>query len=651
MSEKHSSSTDSGKPSGQSRDRSFSNASRRGPSGRPQPQPPSFQPHVGGYQALNRPEPNSAPQGFLHGQYQSQQTPFAQGGPYLGGQYTMSPPPAPANIVHQQSGPQYAYPNRPGLHSPDTSIHPQNHLMGYSTNAMLPMMQPHTPVYAYPGQYPEGSSSSSHSFSGSPGVSSTLYSPIHTSPTSHSPLVPQGSSPYAPRYPTPPFVYPAHSFGHSGNTLYPAQHSYGQQYRPTTTVPAEQEGTWWYMPPGAGPPPSSYHDAYLNPYAMYGPATPRDIEYGTSPPSAPSSGPPSTYIMPPHQNPSPFTLTQPHRSPAPDPPPPPIRDPPMRSRSEPGKSDVTPSSPVMGRATGERSAVRRPYHPNPPANRSEWVMWAGNVPSDATHDELWRFFNSSPSPLSSSSVRPLPLPNTSIASVDSVYGGVSSVFLIQRSNCAFINFQSEEHLQAAINHFNGQPLRVSDSRCPRLVCRVRAREDDLKAGVGGQRGSGIHVRWIKDQRQGVQERASATGSPEQSSSERSITTPSTSPSDAAPLMASLSLSSDDEAHVRRIRRPMPHSSSSGSFASTNSSLLSQYFPKRYFILKSLTQFDLDLSVEKGLWATQRHNEGILDQAYRTSKEVYFIFGVNKSGEFYGYARYGTGISIRQTSER
>ena len=52
-----------------------------------------------------------------------------------------------------------------------------------------------------------------------------------------------------------------------------------------------------------------------------------------------------------------------------------------------------------------------------------------------------------------------------------------------------------------------------------------------------------------------------------------------------------------------------------------------------------TQEDLDLSVRTGVWATQKHNEGILDQAYRTSKEVYLIFGVNKSGEFYGYARY------------
>lgn len=44
-------------------------------------------------------------------------------------------------------------------------------------------------------------------------------------------------------------------------------------------------------------------------------------------------------------------------------------------------------------------------------------------------------------------------------------------------------------------------------------------------------------------------------------------------------------------------------------------------------------------MEKCLWATQRHNEGILDQAFRTSKEVYLIFSVNKSGEFYGYAKY------------
>ena len=120
-------------------------------------------------------------------------------------------------------------------------------------------------------------------------------------------------------------------------------------------------------------------------------------------------------------------------------------------------------------------------------------MWAGNVPSDATPDELQDFFNQplpprSPSQ-SGSSTRPL-----------QSYGGVASVFLIARSNCAFINFETEAQLQAATGRFHGQPIRPNDARCPRLVCRIRRRTDDLKAGVGGQRGSAMHVKWIKEQR-------------------------------------------------------------------------------------------------------------------------------------------------------
>jgi hypothetical protein len=50
------------------------------------------------------------------------------------------------------------------------------------------------------------------------------------------------------------------------------------------------------------------------------------------------------------------------------------------------------------------------------------------------------------------------------------------------------------------------------------------------------------------------------------------------------------------------------------------------------------QDDLDLSVQTGVWATQKHNEPVLDRAFRTSKDVFLVFSVNKSGEFYGYAR-------------
>ena len=200
--------------------------------------------------------------------------------------------------------------------------------------------------------------------------------------------------------------------------------------------------------------------------------------------------------------------------------------------SEPARSEAPSSSSVPGQTTLDR-LPRRAFHPNPPPNRSEWVMWAGNVPSDATHDELWRYFSRTPSPVSTVSSLPsqasapaaLPAPTplsasttSSTAGSDLVYGGVSSVFLISRSNCAFVNFVSETHLQAAITHFNGKPLRPDDPRCPRLVCRVRNREDDLKAGVGGQRGAGMHIRWIREQRKKQLEaaRAASVASPEPS---------------------------------------------------------------------------------------------------------------------------------------
>ena len=85
--------------------------------------------------------------------------------------------------------------------------------------------------------------------------------------------------------------------------------------------------------------------------------------------------------------------------------------------------------------------------------------------------------------------------------------GVSSVFLIARSNCAFVNYTTEAHLLSAVAHFNGIQLRTGDSRCPRLVCRVRGKDEDQRAGAGGQRGMGMHVWWIKEQEEREQARA------------------------------------------------------------------------------------------------------------------------------------------------
>ncbi|KIJ08647.1 hypothetical protein PAXINDRAFT_88576 [Paxillus involutus ATCC 200175] len=246
-------------------------------------------------------------------------------------------------------------------------------------------------------------------------------------------------------------------------------------------------------------------------------------------------------------------------------------------------------------------------------------MWVGNVPGDATHDELWRFLKRPASPT----------PGNERAGVKE--DGVTSVFLISRSNCAFVNFTSEEHLTRAIARFNGQQLRSQERRSLRLVCRARGKEDDLRAGVGAQRGAGVHTQYIRN----LKRKGNEPAEEEDCRSNSSGTSQASRP-------PSVPLGSSDEEAARPLegRRGVSKTTtrSHSSYASTNSSFLSHNFPKRFFILKSLTQYDLDLSVERGVWATQKHNEAILDQAYRTSKEVILIFGVNKSGEFYGYAR-------------
>ena len=182
---------------------------------------------------------------------------------------------------------------------------------------------------------------------------------------------------------------------------------------------------------------------------------------------------------------------------------------------------------------------RKAYHPQAPVNRSDWVMWVGNIPPGASHEELWVFFNQS------------------VPTSGEPWRGPASIFLISRSSCAFVNLSCQKDLDLAVAFFNNKSLRPWDLRCPRLVCRVRKKIDDLRAGVGAQRGTGMHRDWIKlqkEQQQATTEQAQAPVEP-----------PSTTP---------------DEVSEHQ---------SSASYASTNSSFLTKKFPVRVFILKSATK--------------------------------------------------------------
>ncbi|KAJ0348111.1 hypothetical protein COL154_006674 [Colletotrichum chrysophilum] len=65
---------------------------------------------------------------------------------------------------------------------------------------------------------------------------------------------------------------------------------------------------------------------------------------------------------------------------------------------------------------------------------------------------------------------------------------------------------------------------------------------------------------------------------------------------------------------------------------------------KFFVLKSLTVEDLELSVRTGIWATQSHNEETLNGAFQSVDNVYLVFSANKSGEYFGYARMTSSIN-------
>ncbi|XP_058086633.1 uncharacterized protein LOC131233838 isoform X2 [Magnolia sinica] len=68
---------------------------------------------------------------------------------------------------------------------------------------------------------------------------------------------------------------------------------------------------------------------------------------------------------------------------------------------------------------------------------------------------------------------------------------------------------------------------------------------------------------------------------------------------------------------------------------------------RYFVIKSLSHHNIQLSIEKGIWATQVMNEPILEEAFHNSSRVILIFSVNMSGFFQGYAQMMSSVGWRR----
>ncbi|ROT36975.1 hypothetical protein SODALDRAFT_280695 [Sodiomyces alkalinus F11] len=171
--------------------------------------------------------------------------------------------------------------------------------------------------------------------------------------------------------------------------------------------------------------------------------------------------------------------------------------------------------------------------------------------------------------------------------------GLESLFLISKSNCAFANFKDEKTCAEA-------QKKIHDSRFQsvRLVSRLRKSTVEGATGMTAPTGPAASS-GSQTPREAPAESVATTNTT------KGITTPST------------------ESNQKQTEEP------DGS---------AQKDKEKFFILKSLTVEDLELSVKTGIWATQSHNEEALNSAYSSADNVYLVFSANKSGEYFGYAR-------------
>lgn len=145
---------------------------------------------------------------------------------------------------------------------------------------------------------------------------------------------------------------------------------------------------------------------------------------------------------------------------------------------------------------------------------------------------------------------------------------IESVFLISKSNCAFVNYRTDAACAAAMTRFH-------DSRFQgvRLVCRLRRTTATPASGV---------------------------------------------PTGPAALMPSTAQSQTAFEAIAQNREVSSRAEELAQASSALDGAESSRVVDKYFVLKSLTVEDMELSVRNSIWATQAHNEEALNKAFEVS---------------------------------
>jgi hypothetical protein len=138
--------------------------------------------------------------------------------------------------------------------------------------------------------------------------------------------------------------------------------------------------------------------------------------------------------------------------------------------------------------------------------------------------------------------------------------GLESVFLMSKTNCAFANFKDEESCAAA-------QTKIHESRFQNVGLTSRLRRNS----IGTSATASMPVEVTSD-----------------------------------PIVSSDSASPDKEIEAEAAETKRVESSSA---------------KDKFFVVKSHTVEDLELSIRNGIWATQSHNEAAFNKAYHAGYPV------------------------------
>lgn len=206
-----------------------------------------------------------------------------------------------------------------------------------------------------------------------------------------------------------------------------------------------------------------------------------------------------------------------------------------------------------------------PSYPRGPPRKprqSGHALWVGNLPPATTIGDLKDHFSREAT------------------------NDIESLFLISKSNCAFVNYRTEAACTAAMGRFQ-------DSRFHgvRLVCRLR-------------RGTPT-------------EGSFSSTTPDSSTPESSN---ELGRSGRKPLLRATSGpvivdSSSSQSPKKEIQHDGDDGVDGADGVSKTGDQSAARVPEKYFVVKSLTLQDLEASVRSGVWATQSHNEVALNHAY------------------------------------